>query len=147
MAAPSNSVAGEDLFEKVTFELTLNDQEELAWEDRRKGCYRQMEQQVQEPWDRTSLMFMNRDKVSVGGTKWEQGRVWHDGETGRGQIMQGWWKAGFYSPWLTYRRILSRGEIRLLSSVIEGVKVGSRHRGRKISFLQLLQRIGGLNAA
>lgn len=49
MAAPSNSVAGEDLFEKVTFELTLNDQEELAWEDRRKGCYRQMEQQVQEP--------------------------------------------------------------------------------------------------
>lgn len=39
MAAPLNSVAGEDLFEKVTFELTLNDQEELAWEDRRKGCY------------------------------------------------------------------------------------------------------------
>lgn len=49
IGAPSNSVAGEDLFEKVTFELTLNDQEELAWEDRRKGCYRQMEQQVPEP--------------------------------------------------------------------------------------------------
>ena len=48
MAAPLNTVAGEDLFEKVTFELTLNDQEELAWEDRRKGCYHQMEQQVQE---------------------------------------------------------------------------------------------------
>lgn len=35
MAASSNSVAGEDLFEKVPFELTLNDQEELTWEDRR----------------------------------------------------------------------------------------------------------------
>lgn len=87
------------------------------------------------------------EKVSVGGTKWEQGRVWHDGETRRGQIMQGWWKAGFYSQWLTYRRILSRGEIRLLSSVREGVKVGSRQGGRKISFLQLPQRVGGLNAA
>ena len=46
---PSDSGAEEDPSEKVTFELTLNDQEEPAWEDRRKECYQQMEQQVREP--------------------------------------------------------------------------------------------------
>lgn len=91
-------MAGEDLFEKVPFGLTLNDQ----------GADLGRQKVTMLPSDGTtsgaiemgtSLMLMNREKVSV---EWNKMKGTGGGcdmmvETRSGQIMQGWWKAGFYS--------------------------------------------------
>lgn len=105
----------EDFSEKVTFELTLNDPKEQAWEEGRRECYRHMEMPMQKPWGGTSLKFQNREKVDVGATN-RNGRSvtrWPDSKgpsearpVGCGENF------GLYSQWLAHRRILSRGTTR-----------------------------------
>lgn len=81
----------------------------------------------------------NKMRTGEGVTRWRD-RKGPDNASPGGKLE-------LYSQWLTYRRILSGGEMRSLSPMREGVEVGSRHRGRKTSFLQLPQRVGELNAA